>query len=103
MGSTPVDEVQRSLEVPWGLVEKEVEDFFREEWVEELRITMLLGDLEEVVVLMETEEVVLVAEAIPGVVVGEVQLKRVEEGEDPTILERISEMNVVTIQLDMVR
>ena len=103
MGSTPMDEVQRSLEVPGGLVEKEVEDFFREEWVEELRITMLLGDLEEVVVLMETEEVVVVAEAILGVVVGEVQLKRVEEGEDPTILERISEMNVVTIQLDMVR
>ena len=36
VGSTPVDEVQRSLEVRGGLVEKEVEGFFREEWVEEL-------------------------------------------------------------------
>ena len=36
VGSTPEDEVQRSLEVRWGLVEKEVEGFFREEWVEEL-------------------------------------------------------------------
>ena len=36
MGSTTVDEVQRSLEVRMGLVEKEVEGFFREELVEEL-------------------------------------------------------------------
>ena len=103
MGSTPVDEVQRSLEDRWGMVEKEVEGFFREEWVEELNITMLLGDLEEVVVLMDGAEVVVAAEAILGVVVGKVQLKHVEEGEDPTILERIRKMNVVTIQLDMVR
>ena len=103
VGSTPVDEVQRSLEVPWGLVEKEVEDFFREEWVEELRITMLLGDLEEVVVLMEAEEVVVVVEATLGVVAGKVHRKPVEEGEDPTTLERISKMNVATMQLDMVR
>ena len=31
MGSTPVEEVQHNLEVPWGLVEKAVEGFFREE------------------------------------------------------------------------
>ena len=103
VGSTPVDEVQRSLEVRWGLVEKEVEGFFREEWVEELGLTMLLGDLEVVAVLMEAEEVVVVAEATLGVVAGEVSLTPVEEGEDLTMLERISEMNVVTIQLDMVR
>ena len=36
MGSTPVDEVQRSLEAPLGLVEKEVEGLFREELVEDL-------------------------------------------------------------------
>ena len=36
MGSTLVDEVQRSLEVPMGLVEKEVEGLFREELVEDL-------------------------------------------------------------------
>ena len=36
MGSTLVDEVQRSLEVRMGLVEKEVEGLFREELVEDL-------------------------------------------------------------------
>ena len=36
VGSTPADEVQRSLEVPLGLVEKEVEGLFREELVEDL-------------------------------------------------------------------
>ena len=103
MGSTPVDEVQHSLEVPWGLVEKAVEGFFREEWVEELVLTMLVGDLEEVVVLMEGKEVVVVVEATLGVVAGKVYRKPVEEGEDPTTLERISKMNVATMQLDMVR
>ena len=52
---------------------------------------------------MEAEEVVVVAEATLGVVAGKVSLTPVEEGEDLTMLERISEMNVVTIQLDMVR
>ena len=65
---------------------------------------MLLGDLEEVVVLMEAEEVVVVVvEATLGVVAGKVYRKPVEEGEDPTTLERISKMNVATMQLDMVR
>ena len=36
VGSTPVDEVQRNLEVPLGLVEKEVEGLFREELVGDL-------------------------------------------------------------------
>ena len=103
MGSTLVDEVQRSLEVPSGLVEKEVEGFFREEWVEELVLTMLVGGLEEVVVLMEGKEVVVVVEATLGVVAEKVYRKPVAEGEDPTTLERISKMNVATMQLDMVR
>ena len=52
---------------------------------------------------MERAEVVVVVEATLGVVAGEVQFKPVEEGEDPSTLERISRMNVVTMQLGMVK
>ena len=52
---------------------------------------------------MEAEEEVVVVEATLGVVAGKVYRKPVEEGEDPTTLERISKMNVATMQLDMVR
>ena len=53
--------------------------------------------------LMEMEEVLEVEEATLGEVAGRIYMTPVEEGEDLTTLERISRMNAVTIQLDMVR
>ena len=52
---------------------------------------------------MEMEEVLEVEEATLGEVAGIMNMTPVEEGEDPIILERISRMNAVTIQLDMVK
>ena len=85
------------------MAEKEAKDFFREEWVEEPGITMLLGGLEGEVALMEWEEVLEVEEATLGEVAGIMKMTPVEEGEDLTMLERISKMNAVIKQLDMVR
>ena len=98
-----VEEAQHSSEVQWGMAEKEAKDFFREEWVEEPGITMLLAGLEGAVALMEMEEVLEVEEATLGEVAGTISMTPVEEGEDLTTLERISRMNAVTIQLDMVK
>ena len=53
--------------------------------------------------LLDTEEVLEVEEATLGEVAGIMRETPVEEGEDLTILERISRMNVVIIQLDMVK
>ena len=100
---TPVEEVQRSLVVPRVMVEKEAKDFFREEWVEEPGRTILMEGLEEVVVLMEMVEVVEAAVVTLGGVAGKIHVMPVEEEEAPTMLERISRMDAVTIQLDMVR
>ena len=65
-----VEEAQCSSEAQWDMAEKEAKDFFREEWVEELGITMLLVGLEGVVALMEREEVLEVEEATLGEVAG---------------------------------
>ena len=98
-----VEEAQHSSEVQWGMAEKEAKDFFREEWVEERGITMLLAGLEGAVALMDRGEVLEVEEATRGEAAGIICMTPVEEGEDLTTLERISRMNAVTIQLDMVR
>ena len=103
MGSTPVEEARGTLVVPWGMGEKEAKDFFREEWVEDLGITMLREGLVEAVVFMAKVEVVEAVEVTLGEVVGIISNMPVEEGEDPIILERISRMNAVIIQLDMVK
>ena len=103
MVSSPVEEAQHSSEAQWGMAEKEAKDFFREEWVEEPGITMLLVGLEGAVALMEMEEVLEVEEATLGEVAGIMRVTPVEEGEDLTMLERISRMNVVIKQLDMDR
>ena len=103
MVSSPVEEAQHSSEAQWGMAEKEAKDFFREEWVEEPGITMLLVGLEGAVALMEMEEVVEVEEAPLGEVAGIIRVTPVEEGEDLTMLERISRVNVVIKQLDMDR
>lgn len=52
---------------------------------------------------MDREEVLEVEEATLEEVVGIMRMTPVEEGEDLTMLERISRMNVVIKQLDMVR
>ena len=103
VGFSPVEEAQHSSGAQWGMVEKEAKDFFREEWVEEPGITMLLVGLEGAVALMEMEEVLEVEEATLGEVARRISMTPVEEGEDLTTLERISRMNAVTIQLDMVK
>ena len=103
MDFIPVEEAQHSSEVQWGMEEKEAKDFFKEEWVEEPGLTMLLAGLEGAVALMDMEEVLEVEEATLGEVAGITKLTPVEEGEDLTMLERISKMNAVIKQLDMVR
>ena len=103
MAFTPMEEVQRSSVVPQVMVEKEAKDFFREEWVEEPEVIMLLEGLEEVVVLMGLAEAGEAVGATLGVVAGKTFVAPVEEEEDHTTLEKISRMNAVTIQLDMVR
>ena len=103
MDFIPVEEAQHSSEVQWGMEEKEAKDFFKEEWVEEPGITMLLVGLEGAVALMDEEEVLEVEEATLGEVAGIMRETPVEEGEDLTMLERISKMNAVIKQLDMVR
>ena len=103
MDFIPVEEAQHSSEVQWGMEEKEAKDFFKEEWVEEPGITMLLAGLEGAVALMEGEEVLEVEEATLGEVAGIMNMTPVEEGEDLTMRERISKTNAVIKQLDMVR
>ena len=103
MDFIPVEEAQHSSEVQWGVEEKEAKDFFKEEWVEEPGITMLLAGLEGAVALMDEEEVLEVEEATLGEVAGIMNMTPVEEGEDLTMRERISKTNAVIKQLDMVR
>ena len=100
---SPVEEAQHSSEAQWGMAEKDAKDFFREEWVEKPGITMLLVGLEGAVALMEMEEVLEVEEATLGEVAGIMRVTPVEEGEDLTMMERISRMNVVIKQLDIDR
>ena len=83
---------------------KDAKDFFKEEWAEELGRTMLTQ------VLMEVEVHIYGAGidaggggGYSGGDCGENVMSPVEEGEDLTILQGISKMNVVTIQLDVVK
>ena len=93
---TPAEEVERTLVAPTELAEKVVRGFFREEWVEEPSIAMLLEGLVEVLVLMDGMEVV---EAGEGTLVEAVEIVArtlVEEGEGPSMMEQTSKINVVT-------
>ena len=81
---------------------KEAKDFFKEEWAEELERTMLTQVLMEVRVHMEPGIDAGGGGGYSGGVCGKSKMIPVEEGEDLTILEGISKMNVVTIQLDVV-
>ena len=100
---TPVGEVQRSSVVPWVMAEKVAKDFFREEWVEELGVTMLLEGLEEEVVLTEMVVEEEAAEATLEEAAEIMKMTPVGEGEDLTMQEKTSRTNVAITQLDMVR
>ena len=82
---------------------KEAKDFFKEEWAEELERTMLTRVLMEARVHVEPGIDAGGGGGYSGGGCGKSKMIPVEEGEDLTTLERISRMNVVTIQLDMVR
>ena len=104
--STPAEEVERILMEALGMVEKVAWDFFREGWVEDLRNKILWVGLEVVVELMGEEDRVGEGEEEEGTL-GEVveAMKEIPVGVevDPTILERVSRMNAVTMNLGMVR
>ena len=100
-GFTPVEEVERISMGPRDMVERVVRDFCREGSVGDQRITKSMVGLAKEVELGdggEEEEEDTLGEAVGkdiqipvGVVV------------DPTMLETISRMNVVTTRLAMVR
>ena len=103
-GFTPVEEVERISMGPRDMEERVVRDFCREEWVGDQRISTSMVGLAEEVELgdggeeEEEEEEDTLGEAVEimfripvGVVV------------DPSMLETISRMNVVTTRLAMVR
>ena len=97
---TPVEEVERIITVTWDMVERGVRDFFREGRVEGPIIMVLTEVLEEVGVLEG------VGEAGEGTLEEAVDMMKmipVEEGEDLTIMEKISRMIVVTKKLVMVK
>ena len=84
------------------MVEKEAKDFFREVWAEEPYISMLTEGLEVVVVRLDLQVVVEEAVATLEGTAELIILTPVGEEEDPSILDKISRMNAVTIQMDMV-
>ena len=104
--STPAEEVERILMEALGMVEKVAWDFFREGWVEDLRNKILWVGLEVVVELMGEEDRVGEGEEEEGTLGEAVEaMKEIPVGVevDPTILERVSRMNAVTMNLGMVR
>ena len=101
-GFTPVEEVERISMGPRDTVERVVRDFCREGWVGDQNIpTSMVGLAEEVELRdcgEEEEEEDTLGEAV------EVMLwMPVGVVADPTMLETISRMNVVTTRLAMVR
>ena len=105
--STLVEEVERILTEALGMGEKVAWDFFREGWVEDLRNKILWVGLEVVVELMGKEDRVGEGEEGEEGTLGEAveAMKEIPVGVevDPTILERVSRMNAVTVNLGMVR
>ena len=105
--STLVEEVERILTEALGMGEKVAWDFFREGWVEDLRNKILWVGLEVVVELMGKEDRVGEGEEGEEGTLGEAveAMKEIPAGVevDPTILERVSRMNAVTMKLGMVR
>ncbi len=99
---TPVEEVEFLLVVKKEKEEKGEGVFCREGRVVGPTQTMLSVDLGEEVVLRDGELVVGEGDTL-GEVVEIMNMTPVEEGEDLTTMEQIRKMNVVFLQLDMVR
>ena len=97
VGFTPMEEVEKIMVVSRDGAQKEVRDFFREEWVEEAGVSLLMEDLVMAVVFLDSGEEGTLVEAVEV-------LKRtpVGEGEDLTTPEKIRKLNVVSKQPAMV-
>ena len=98
-GFTPVEEVESISMGPRDMVARVVRDFCREGWVGDQSIpTAMVGLAEEVELGEGKEEEDTLAEAV-----GKDLMMPVGVVVDPTMLETISRMNVVTTRLAMVR
>ena len=99
-GFTPVEEVESISMEPRDMVARVVRDFCREGWVGDQSIPAAMVGLAEEVELGEgkEEEEDTLAEAV-----GKDLMMPVGVVVDPTMLETISRMNVVTTTLAMVR
>ena len=106
-GFTPVEEVERISMGPRDMVERVVRDFCREGLVGDQRISTSMVGLAEEVDLghcgMQVTEEEEEEEDTLGEAVGKNMQIPVGVVVDPTMLETISRMNVVTTRLAMVR
>ena len=102
-GFTPVEEVERISMETRDMVERVVRDFCREGWVGDQRITKSMVGLAEEVELGHGGEEEEEEEDTLGEAVGKDMQIPVGVVVDPTMLETISRMNVVTTTLAMVR
>ena len=104
-GFTPVEEVERILMGPRDMVARVVRDFCREGWVGDQRISTSMVGLAEEVELWDgaAEEEEEEEDTLGGGAVEVIITKPVGVVVDPSMLETISRMNVVTITMAMVR
>ena len=103
-GFTPVEEVERISMGPRDMVARVVRDFCREGWVGDQRIsTSMVGLAEEVELWDGTEEEEEEEDTLGGGAVEVIITKPVGVVVDPSMLETISRMNVVTTTMAMVR
>ena len=102
-GFTPVEEVESISMGPRDVVARVVRDFCREGWVGDQRISTSMVGLAEEVELRDGEEEEEEEEDTLGEVVEIIVPMPVGVVVDPTMLETISRMNVVTTTLAMVR
>ena len=101
VGFTPVEEVENLSVLPRDGKEREVRDFFKEEWVEEARIITLMGDLVAVAVLVDYE----VQVEVEGTLVEAVELLTITpvgEEEDLTTSVQINKVSAVLTRPAMV-
>ena len=103
VGFTPVEEVEEISTVLRGGEEKEVRDFFKEEWVEEPIMIKFMGDLVVVVVVVLLNFLQVVE--VEGTLVEAVELMEVTpvgEEEDLTTSVQINKVSAVLTQPAMV-
>ena len=101
-GFTPVEEVERISMGPRDMVARVVRDFCREGWVGDQSISTPMVGLAEEVELGEREEEEEEEDTL-GEAVDVINTMPVGVVVDPSMLETISRMNVVTTTLAMVR